>query len=101
MGKRGPKTGTTSWRLRNPLNIARLHFATLLEFWLACHPTRRWTVPMAVKRRLAAQAIKHVMITLKYEGRYAAPTVELVIAADSRRSPALTLRRKAAVRRRT
>jgi hypothetical protein len=100
MGKRGPKTGTT-WRLRNPVNIARLHFATLLEGWLACHPTRRWTVPMAVKRRLAAQAIEHVMITLKYEERYAAPTVEQVIAADSRRGPALTLRRKAADRRRT
>jgi hypothetical protein len=97
-GRSGRPRGSLSWT-KNPAALAGHELNVAMEMWLAGAPvgslapptTRRFTVPVKVKRPLATLAIQHVIRL--YPGLQR-PTVDQVIAWTRRRAPSGSLRRR-------
>jgi hypothetical protein len=92
-GRSGRRPGSRSW-MKSPTALAGYHFSILCEIWLARAPVRRYTVPLPIKRRLAALAIEHVQSLLNSP----MPQIVQVLAWARRRAPHGTLRRRRGTR---
>jgi hypothetical protein len=67
----------------------------LIEWWLACAPERRFTVPPKIKRDLAERAIRQQLYNETESPEVVAVDVDEVLAWSRRRAPdGPSLRRK-------